>query len=239
MPEELAHEIRRAPAVMSDDGRTVLLSGMIKGLLPAGEVIDLYNRLTALPELKGASITGPAVMTAIENSYVIQQLKLGMLLAAVLAAGIVGLVCRSVRVFAGVFLANLLVVLLVEAGVWATGRLADFALFVALTIAIGVGVDNAVHIVNLHLRRAPSVTSSGSLGEVLELVAPALTASTLVLSAYILVTQFSALPVVNFIGVAIAVTLLVALVSNVVVLPATLVASPRKARRQKSGRTEF
>ena len=125
------------------------------------------------------------------------------------------------------FLANLLVVLLVEAGVWATGRLADFALFVALTVAIGVGVDNAVHIVNLHRRRGQAVSSHESLRKVLDLVAPALTASTLVLSAYILVTQFSALPVVNFIGVAIAITLLLALVSNVVVLPATLVASGR------------
>ena len=87
MPDELAHEIRRAPAVLSDDGRTVLISGMIKGLLPAGEVIALYDDLTALPELKGASVTGPAMMTAIENSYVIQQLKLGMLLAAISRRG--------------------------------------------------------------------------------------------------------------------------------------------------------
>lgn len=223
IPDEIQSAIERSAGTVSVDGDHVLLVGIVEGLLPASEMQALVHRIGAHPAFEEAVITGSSVMIAFEASHVIDQLKLGLLLAAALAAGVVGAVCRSFRIGVGVLLANLFVVLLIEAGVAASGRAADFALFVALTIAIGIGVDDAVHIINLYLRKKDKLTPSKAILAAIDRSAPALMGSTFVLCTNMMVTQFSALPVVSFIGLTVSATLALALIANVIILPAVIV----------------
>lgn len=222
LPDDIALEIERSSGFVSDDRQHVLLVATVEGLRPAQETVDLHSKLSQLPALADATITGPSVMNAFEASHVIGQLKFGLVLAAVLAAGLVGVVCRSGRIFAAVLLANVLVVLLIEVSAFAVDRPADFALYVALTIAIGVGIDDAVHLINLYLRQPESRPRTQALRLSINHAAPALMGATIVLCTNLMVTQFSALPVVSFIGLTVAAALAAALISNIVVLPAVL-----------------
>jgi len=224
LPEDIFHEIVRSSGFVSEGRDQVLLVATVKGLRPAEETVDLHTRLSGHPALADATITGPSVMNAFEASYVIGQLKFGLVFAAIVAAGLVGAVCSSGRIFAAVLLANVLVVLLVEAFAFAVGRPADFALYVALTIAIGVGIDDAVHLINLYTRQPKQYPRIAAIRSSIDRASSALVGATIVLCVNIMVTQLSALPVVSFIGLTVAAALAAALLSNIVVLPAVLMA---------------
>ncbi len=209
-------------ASASRDGRSQLVIGTIPAATPAAELQGLYERLSADPALAGVTITGFPIMAAFEATHIIDRLKSGLLLAVALAAGIVGLVCRSPRVFFAVAAANLLVVLLIEAGAWAIGQPGEFALYIALTIALGIGIDDSVHILNLMRQPAGTALPETRIRHAIARAAPALAGSTIVLCANILVTAVSVLPVVTFIGLTISLTLALALIANVIILPAML-----------------
>jgi hypothetical protein len=217
-----------AEAGLAGNGRAVLVIGMISGVEPAATLKALHGQLISKPALSEATITGFAIMSAFEATHIIERLKSGLLLAVALAAGIVGLVCRSARVFLAVAMANLLVVLFIEACAWAFGRPGEFALYVALTIALGIGIDDSVHILNLMRRTQDKISRDQIIRRAIGRAAPALAASTIVLCANILVTAVSVLPVVTFIGLTISLTLAFALFSNVIILPSILAAGMKK-----------
>lgn len=217
-------------ASLSRDGLSHLVIGTIPGAGSAAVLKSTHARLSSNPAFDGVTVTGFPVMTAFEATFVIERLKSGLLLAVILAAGIVGLVCRSFRVFIAVAAANLAVVLLIETGAWAIGLPGEFALYIALTIALGIGIDDSVHILNLMRHSNDQVPTKEAIRRSITRAAPALVGSTVVLCANILVTAVSVLPVVSFIGLTVSLTLAFALIANVIILPSMLAAG----RKQKA-----
>ncbi|WP_246040474.1 efflux RND transporter permease subunit [Roseovarius arcticus] len=165
----------------------------------------------------------PAIMRH-ESVTLIRQLSLGLLLAAALGAGLVAAVFRSLRLFPTVLVVNLLPVLCVGASlhVLAQGHLTPPAVL-ALTIAFGVAVDDTVHYLSRfrharaagHARDAAARAALNSAGGVMVL-------TTLLLTAGLAVTAFSIFLPVQLFGIMLILSLGIALLADLVLLPAML-----------------
>ncbi|MCB1428995.1 MAG: MMPL family transporter, partial [Nitratireductor sp.] len=119
-----------------------------------------------------------------------------------------------------------------EFAVWLKGGTINLSEVIALTIAFGIAIDNAVHVINVYTSEkragfAPDIALERAVKE----VGPALGASTMIICVACLVTQISNLPVVPVLGRLMIATLIVALVSNLAVLPANILTINRLMAR--------
>ena len=112
----------------------------------------------------------------------------------------------------------------------------DIPHVIALTIAFGISIDNAIHIINMYLiHRSEGLAPEKAMRGSLEEVAPALVSATLMFVAGSVETVFSSLPAVANLGYLIITTLAVALFSNLALLPALILSLERlKARRRSA-----
>ncbi len=188
------------------------------------KVAKLKAAFAHLPYANEIRITGLPVLLASEFPPLIDQLRTGLLLAIILAVGVVGIAARSFSLAFATLVPNLLPLLFAEAAIWIMGTNLDITSIIALTIAFGISIDNAVHVINSYNseknnagnnKQAPEVILKNSLKE----IAPALLASTVIVCLAAIVTQFSTMPSVNNLGRLLVGTLLVALITNLVVLP--------------------
>ena len=180
-----------------------------------------YARLAYANEIR---ITGLPVLLAAEFPPLIDQLRTGLLLAIVLAVGVVGIAARNFSLALATLVPNLLPLLFAEAAIWFMGTNLDITSIIALTIAFGISIDNAVHVINGYNSANKKFSENGSasiiaLKSSLADISPALLASTVIVCVAATVTQFSTMPSVNNLGRLLVGTLLVALVTNLVVLP--------------------
>ena len=99
---------------------------------------------------------------------------------------------------------------------------------IALTIAFGIAVDDTIHFLATYVRqRAAGLAPCAAIDHTLERIGPALVATTLIICAGTAVVMFSALPPVALFGTLTVITLIVALIGDLFVLPALLVAGGR------------
>ncbi len=168
-------------------------------------------------------ITGMPVLLASEFPVLINQLRTGLLFAVVLAIGVVGLAARSFSLAFATLVPNLLPLLFAESVVWFMGNNLDITNIIALTIAFGIAIDNAVHVINSYLNeKSHNKTPESALRSALIEISPALLASTVIVCVAAIITQLSVLPSINTLGRLMIITLIMALVTNLVVLPAYL-----------------
>lgn len=225
----MLRKLANAPGAVALDGSSMPILARIPAELSAADLRRLKAELDSDPELSATTITGFSVMSSLEALHVISNLKAGLLIAIIVTAIVVAIRLRSMLVFAALALANVLTVLLVEAIVCSAGLPADFTLYVALIIALGIGSDNAVHLLNAWRKECGSAFDA--IQAAIARTAPALAISTIVLSANLLVTLTSDLRPVWLIGGVVSATLFVALSANVVVLPCVLALGRTRQKR--------
>jgi len=97
-----------------------------------------------------------------------------------------------------------------------------------LTISFGIAVDDTIHFL-AHYKRArhSGLEHEPAVIHALERVGPALIATTLILCAGTFIVVFSSLPQVALFGTLTVLTLLLALVGDLLILPAMLLAGGR------------
>ncbi|MEZ5792952.1 MAG: MMPL family transporter, partial [Nitratireductor sp.] len=221
---------------VSRDGKQLLVSARI----PSGQSIQLTLEqidalqagLGKLSYGKDVIVTGFDVLMAREFTGLIGQLRTSLLLAIFLGVIIVGVATRAPYLAIAALTPNLLPVLAVEFAVWLKGGTINLSEVIALTIAFGIAIDNAVHVINVYTSEkragfAPDIALERAVKE----VGPALGASTMIICVACLVTQISNLPVVPVLGRLMIATLIVALVSNLAVLPANILTINRLMAR--------
>ena len=223
---DIIDKIADAPNTVALDRSSMPVLARIPSEWSAADIRRLMVDLSADPKLRDTTVTGFAVMSSMEAFHVISNLKVGLLIAVVVTALVIAIRLRSPLAFVGYGLANVLVVLSVEAMMGTLGLPADFAIYIALTVALGIGGDDAVHILNA--RRRESGPEPQAILNAITRTAPALALSTIVLSANLLVTTTSDLRPVWLIGGVVSATLVVAFFANVVVLPAVLALGGRR-----------
>ena len=217
---------------VSRDGGQMLISARI----PSGQSIQqtlaqidaLEQGIGGLAYGKQVIVTGFDVLMAREFTGLIGQLRTSLVLAILLGVIIVGIATRAPYLALAALTPNLLPVLAVEFAVWLKGGTINLSEVIALTIAFGIAIDNAVHVINVYTAEkraghAPDI----ALGRAVREVGPALGASTMIICVACLVTQISNLPVVPVLGRLMIATLIVALISNLAVLPANILSINR------------
>ena len=166
------------------------------------------------------TFTGMRVVMAEEFPKLINELRTGLLIAVFLAVGFVVLASRNLRLGLATLVPNLLPILLTESIILMFGKRLDITNVIALTIAFGIAIDNAVHIINGYTHGVrQGRTPNRAIHEAIVEIGPALVASTAILCVATVITQFSSLPSVTVLGRLLIVTLIVALGSNLIILP--------------------
>ncbi len=168
--------------------------------------------------------TGLETMTAFASRDMLGDFNRCFLVAILASAALILAWSRSFRITAAALIPNALPVTLVGGWLALSGRGLDFAAGIALTIAFGLAIDDTLHALNRLRLTCPRMdeASSEAIQQAMSEVAPALVMTSITLSIGLSATLFAGLPsVVEFGALSIAVFAL-ALVADLVVLPACL-----------------
>ncbi|MEQ9125102.1 MAG: MMPL family transporter, partial [Alphaproteobacteria bacterium] len=118
-----------------------------RALRAAAERLELAVGAALRADLRGQT-TGLAVLAAQRSGDIVSSLGMNLALAALGAAGIVGQAFRRSIAFGLALLPSLLPVLMVGAVHWVVGRPLQLASAMAMTVALGIAVDNTVHMMS-------------------------------------------------------------------------------------------
>lgn len=230
-PEAMVDVMEEAPdslrgRFLSENRQEYLITGTVPyGMEPETAVAaaqEVVNELDARG-IEGATVTGYPILAAIEIPNIVNELRNSLIIAIVLGVVVLALGSRAPLVAAAALLPNLIPVLFIESALWAIGEPMDIPHVIALTIAFGISIDNAVHVINAFLaNQASGMTDRKAMHEALLEVAPALVSATFMFVAGSFGTLFSSLPSVSNLGFLIITTLCVALVANLAFLPALI-----------------
>jgi predicted RND superfamily exporter protein len=235
--ERLAAQIEGAQAenregYVSRDGGSMLVTVRIPSDqsigVTLGQIRSLEKGMSVLPYGKEVVVTGFDVLMAEEFTGLIQQLRTSLILAIFMGVAIVGIATRSPLLAVVAITPNLLPILMVELVIWARGGGINISEVIALTIAFGIAIDNAVHLINIFsAERARGTSIEASVERAMTEAGPALVASTVIICVSSMVTLMSVLPMVPIVGGLIIATLITALVANLLILPANILALRR------------
>ncbi|MEM7069609.1 MAG: MMPL family transporter [Pseudomonadota bacterium] len=235
--ENASEEVQQG--YLSKDGKKLLISIRIPSSQSISENSKLLAKLEqSLSKLEYADeivITGFPALLAKEFTAIIGELKTSLMLAVVIGIGLIGLATRSVFYAAAVAVPNVFPILLVEMFFYFNGGEINVIQVVALTLAFGISIDNAVHVVNIfEAERGSGKGFATSLQNAMLEVAPALGGSTLIICTATLTALSSTLPILPIIGQLIIAILVIALITNLIILPANLLTLGRIFRRNKA-----
>ncbi len=221
-----------AGSYLSRDGATMLATIRIPSdqsiNQTLNEIRQLKQSLAQLPWADKTIVTGFDVLMAEEFTGLIGQLRSSLVLAIFLGMVIVGMATRSPVLAVASITPNLLPILVVELVIWMRGGGVNMSEVIALTIAFGIAIDNAVHIINVHqAAKREGLPTSETVRRSMVEAGPALVASVVIICVSTLVTQLSVLPMVPVLGMLIIATLFAALAANLVILPANILVLER------------
>lgn len=213
---------------ISLDERAVLVTGRIPDinsadLLPVVQQIEssLITLQTQYPDYQ-IHVTGLAAIAARNSAAMIKQLNLGLTVEMIFVACLIGLAFRS-------FSTGLVSILPGLFPIFASGTLLaltteglQFASIIALTVSFGLGLDATIHYLNrLRLEVREGEDPSKGIIRATLLVGPALILTTVVLAFGLAMTVLSDQPSLRLFGWLSAVTLVAALIGDLIILPAT------------------
>ena len=224
--------------LLAIDRDAMLVTVQLPSLMSSDDVGGLIAQLQEGLERAGLGdavvLTGFPVLSAIEIPDLVEELRFGLLIAVMLAVIAIAIASRSLRLAAASLVPNLLPILVVEAVLWAMGLDHDLTSVVALTIAFGIGIDNAVHLINMYrINRGRFDEPEKALSEAVRTVGPALMASTAIIGISYLATQTSEMPSIGLLGQLVIATLLAALIANLVFLPSFIALFDRVLGRSR------
>lgn len=213
---------------VSDDRRILQVSAAI----PSGvSTLDTEAKIEHLRERLdrnglGAEtrITGLSVLLATEFPSLIEQLRTGLVVSIFLSVFVIALATRNLPLAFASLVPNLVPILFTETVMWLAGASLSVTNIIALTIAFGIAIDNAVHVINAWSAREglgeeSALRVRNAVGE----IAPALLASTGIICIAASITQLSSMPSVAELGYLLIATLFVALLANLAILPSMMI----------------
>jgi len=187
--------------------------------------VENIKRVLAQAGVSDPIISGLPVLMAEEFTTLIEQLRTSLLIAIALGVLIIGVATRSPLMAAAALTPNLLPILMIELVIYLQGGAVNLAQVISLTVAFGIAIDNAVHVINvLDEARRRGLGIRDGIRSAMSEVGPALGASTLIICVATLVTQISIMPMVPILGQLMIATLIIALISNLAILPANVLA---------------
>jgi len=223
--------------LLSADGTTAIITASAPDMeaVALGELrTGLEDGLAALDHPGFAfGVTGLSPVSAERAIRTINNLTRALLVAMLIVFVTIGLLFRSVELAVlGVF-ANLFAVLGAAAWLYVTGTGLQYVTVVGLTVAFGLAVDDTIHFLNRYrLSRDAGMGTFAALRTTIERIGSILVLTTVVVVCGMASMLLSDVSLTRIFGTMCMVTLLVALVGDVIFLPA-LTVSVRRLRGRK------
>lgn len=202
----LAHALPVQLPISARDVRADTALSVLRGQLAAAG-LEAHTR-----------IVGPGYALLTEGPRLIESLRLGLYGTISAVTLLVALAYRSWRLALVALVVNLIPILGVEAWLVLLGRELTIMNVIALTIAFGIAVDDTLHFLN-RFRLAPPGPVSTRVRCALTEAGPAMTATTVILLAGLVVTLTSALPGLAVYGGLIGLAVILALLADLFLLP--------------------
>ena len=230
---------------LSPETRSRFISGQGSALvtisiheLRTGETEALANAIEKTAKAAGGDdveVTGFTVLNAREGARTINNLNLSLSLSVVANLIVIAIAFRSVAIGVVSFLPNFLPILATGAFLFVTGSGMQFTTVIALTVAFGIAVDDSVHFLNRFLLTGHGTARlSERLIETSRRIGPVLIGTTMIIVAGMSTTLTSGLPTISLFGRIAALTLAVALIGDIVVLPALMAGLARRWFERRS-----
>ena len=217
-------------------------SVVVTGRIPD---IDVSNLLPVIEKLDGKLnivrdahpdyrivVTGLSAIAARNSATMIGKWNAGLTTEIIFICIFLGLAFRSIMVAIVTVLPTLFPVFTAGAVLAASGEGLQFASIVALIVAFGLSLNAAVHYLNrLRLEDRPGEDPAIGVERATILIGPALVLTSLILAFGLGVTVLSDLPSLRLFGKLSALTLVAALIGDLLLLPASVLLYRRFMRR--------
>jgi uncharacterized protein len=203
------------PTIISSDNLKVLVDGVKGDLRDAG--------------LTDAEVGGFRILTTFATDTIVRNLQLALTGSVLVNLIIIGIAFGSWRIALVSVVPNLFPILGTEAWLWWSGAGLQLTTVLALTIAFGIAVDDTIHFLSRYMseRRENGRNHIDAVKETMERIGGAIIATTVILCAGTAIVAFSELPQVALFGSLFVITLALALLGDLFILPALLVAGGR------------
>jgi hypothetical protein len=219
------HLTRRFVAAEQD---AVIVSGRIPDV-DASQLLPVINSLDKTLDAVRAqnpgyvvAVTGLSAIAAHNSADMIGKLNQALTIEIVFVAAFIGLAFRSFSVMLLNILPGVFPILAAGAVLWLMGEGLQFASVVALTVSFGLGLSATIHFLNrLRLEDRPGEDPGLAVERATVLVGPALILTSLVLACGLVVTVFSNLPSLRLFGWLSALSMIAALVADLLILRPT------------------
>jgi hypothetical protein len=221
-------------------------SAVVTGRIPdvdVGDLLPVIEQLnTDLDSVRGAHpdyrivVTGLSAIAARNSASMIGNLNAGLTYEIIFICIFLGLAFRSVMVSVVSILPNVFPVFTAGALLAATGEGLQFASIVALIVSFGLSLNATVHYLNrLRLEHVPGEDPAIGVERATVLIGPALVLTSLILAFGLGVTVLSDLPSLRIFGKLAALTLIAALIGDLLLLPASVLLYRRFMGKRTTG----
>jgi predicted RND superfamily exporter protein len=217
---------------VTDDNTQALVTGFMPTIIESDDLKALVDNVQT--DLNSAGVTdtelgGFRVLTTFATDNIVRGLQLDLTLSVLVNLFLIGFAFMSWRVAAASTIPNLFPILGTEAYLWAAGAGLQLTTVIALTVAFGIAVDDTIHFLShyLHGRRKERRSHIEAVKHTLERIGGAIIATTIILCAGTAIVAFSELPQVALFGSLFVITLALALLGDLFILPALLVSGGR------------
>jgi hypothetical protein len=224
------HLVRRFIAA---EENAVLVTGRLPDV-DASRILPVIDRIdTALEPVRAAfpgyeiAVTGLPAIAARNSAKLIEELNWGLLGDIFVIFIFIGVALRSLMVGVASALPSLFPIFATGALLYVLGEGLQFASIIAITVAFSLAIDSTIHFLNRfrieedRLGGGPG-TAPEALLRTASHIGPAVVVTTLVLALGLGVTMLSDLPSLRLFGRLAAVCLAASLLSQLVILPATI-----------------
>ncbi|MEO6013582.1 MAG: MMPL family transporter [Devosia sp.] len=217
---------------VTPDGMRALVTGFMPTIIESNEIKALVDGITndiKAAGIDGAEVGGFRIMTTYATENIVRGLQLDLTVSVLVNLFLIGFAFRSLRVALATAIPNLFPILGTEAWLWSSGAGLQLTTVLSLTIAFGIAVDDTTHFLShyLHSRREEGLDHRAAVRHTMECIGGAIVATTFILCAGTAIVMFSALPQVALFGTLFVITLALALLGDVFILPALLIAGGR------------
>jgi predicted RND superfamily exporter protein len=217
---------------VTDDNSQALVTGFMPTIIASNDleklVADVRSDLDAAG-LQDTEIGGFRILTTFATDRIVRGLQADLTISVLVNIFIIGFAFMSLRVVIASVVPNLFPILGTEAWMWASGQGLQLTTVIALTIAFGIAVDDTVHFLSHYLqeRREKGQDHLNAVKETMDRLGGAIVATTIILCSGTAIVAFSELPQVAMFGQLFVSTLAFALLGDLFILPALLVAGSK------------
>jgi hypothetical protein len=233
--EELPENLRAR--LVNEEAHLLLVTGHFPDLNATEMRAAIDEIEAALEPLRAAypdvsiQMTGATVVSALHATTMIQDLNRSLLMAILIVMALLAVAFYSLSVPMVAFLPNLFPIVASGALLYVVGFGIDYAGIIALTVAFGLAVDDTIHfIARFQHERTEGSDTLEAVMVAIRRIGPVMVITTVVLVCGVGVTIFGQMPQTRTFGGIVVMTLLSALVADLIFLPALILTLEKVAR---------